>query len=105
ILVLAGYGTVQAIGYFNFKNLQNQCYQKISSEPNVVTFYFASKSDPSKIQLIVSDMASFPDIVSASFISTDEELAAFKKAHSGDPTISSAVNALATNPFEPGIEV
>lgn len=103
VLIFAGYGVYQAMRYFNFKNLQNQCYQKINNADNTITIYFDTNSDLTKLQLIAEDIRASQNIKAISLKSADEALQDFKQKHSADQQIINALGELGSNPLEPSI--
>jgi cell division protein FtsX len=111
ILVIVGVILVMAVagwfgfGYLNFKNLQNQCYQKYKNSDSVTTVYFNVSSSFSNIQSIAADIQSSQNVKSASAISADEALQNYKNAHAGDPAIEKAISELNSNPLEASIVI
>lgn len=105
MVVALGYGVVQGVRYLNFRNLREQCYQKIANADSVITVYFDTQTDFSKLQSIGNDIQSSQPIKSVLIKSSADALQELVQAHAGDPVFQAGVNDLDMNPMQPYITV
>jgi hypothetical protein len=105
IVALAGWGTVYAVGYFNFKHLQSLCEQHLETLPSITTAYFTPSSSFSGIQSIALDIQSSQKPVSVSAVSAEQGLQQFQQTHANDAAIQNAIKELTNNPIEATIAV
>lgn len=75
----------------DFKNLQDQCYQKIKNADKIVTIYFNNHSDFSKLQSIATDIKTSQSIKSVIAKSAADALQDLKQKHAGDQAFQNAV--------------
>lgn len=106
VIALAGWGVVYGSGYFQFKNLQNQCSQKFAVLDNTISVSFDQKSDFSKIQMIADDIQLQPGVHSSSAQSSDDQLQAFihEQTQLGNQDVIDALKVTG-NTFEPSVEI
>ena len=116
--IIAAILVVGIIGYFIWKNsasqqqsggrngvVQSSCYQEVAKLDYAVTFYFSSKSDFSKIQLVAADLKFQSGVKTVSANSAADLLKLFEQQHANNPVILQAVNQLNANPLESDLDV
>jgi len=70
-----------------------------------ISVYFNTNTSEDQILNIKQSLESLSEVKSTEYISRDQALAIFQQNHANDPTISQAINELATNPLEASLNV
>jgi len=70
-----------------------------------ISVYFTTNTSEDQILSIQQSLQSLSEVKSVDYISRDQALAIFQENHANDPTISQAINELATNPLEASLNV
>lgn len=70
-----------------------------------VTAYFKIEADESEISQVKEDLLSLAEVVEVEYVSRDQALEDFKKAHAGDALIQESLSELNLNPLQASLNI
>lgn len=70
-----------------------------------VTVYFTTNATPDQMQALQQAVQALSEVKSATFVSADDALAAFKEKHQNDQLTMQALNELGSNPLGASLEI